>query len=97
MENKDSLNYAIYNHYKNDYDFKAVYIKSLGSLKGFKDYLKITLNTFINDFDIYLDKPYLDVSWFKFNGRYIDIDLLYDIFKDYLKESRENKNIKKGY
>ena len=79
---------AIYNLLKDDHDFISLYkAHNNESTRGYKALLKREIYFFISDFDIYLDKPYLDVSYMVYNGRYIDLDLLHDIFKNTLKEN----------
>ena len=71
----------LYEHFKDDLDFIEVYQKhNNGKTKGFKSFLKEQIRFFVDDFDIYLDKPYLDISWLKVNNKIVDVDLLFDIF-----------------
>jgi hypothetical protein len=76
----------IYEFLKEDYVFQQDYLKYHKTLWGFKSFLKGIIDGFISDYDIYLDKPYLDISYLKVNDKIVDIDLLYDIFKESLRE-----------
>jgi hypothetical protein len=77
----------LYTFLKNDIDFKLVYYKEYKKIKGYKALLKENIRFFVENYDIYLDKPYLDISYLKVNDKIVDIDLLYDIFKNNLSES----------
>lgn len=71
-------------HCLDDDEFKKVYIKKHGNLKGFKETLENTIEFCFNDayFDPFLDKPYLDYTWLKFKNlkKYINLDDIYDCF-----------------
>ncbi len=76
----------LYDNFKNDLDFIEVYKKHhKGKTKGFKKRLKENIEFFIDNFNVYLDKPYMDVSWFKVKNKLINIDLLYDVFLEGVK------------
>jgi hypothetical protein len=77
----------IYATIKNDQDFLSVYKQhNNGSVKGFKTFLKSCISYFISEFNIFLDKPYIDVSYLRYNDKLIDLDLLHDIFVNSIKE-----------
>ena len=76
----------LYTFLKNDIDFKLAYYREYKNTKGFKALLKENIRFFVENYDIYLDKPYLDISYLRVNNRIVDIDLLYDIFKESLSE-----------
>lgn len=76
----------IYDYLKDDQDFKELYLNHKKTLKGFKGFLKGIIEAFVSDYDIYLDKPYLDVSYIKIKDKIIDLDLFYAIFKESLRE-----------
>jgi hypothetical protein len=78
----------IYSKIKNDHDWLSVYKQhNNGSIKGFKTFLKSCILFFISEFNIFLDKPYIDVSYLRYKDKLIDLDLLYDIFVNSIKES----------
>jgi hypothetical protein len=65
-----------------DIDFLKCYKKNNNNrLKGYGLFLKEIIEEFTYNYNIYLDKPYLDISYLKVNDKIIDIDLLFDIFK----------------
>ena len=82
MKENQNIKQALYNYCKSDHDFIQEYKSFKGSLNGFNSYLSDTIDLFINDFDIYLDKPFLDLSYLEIGNLIIDIDLLFDLFKD---------------
>jgi transposase len=83
----------LYNYYKDDSDFIDVYKKNNnGKVKGFKSFLKEQIRFFVDVYDIYLDKPYLDISWFKVNDKIVDIDLLWDVFMEGIDELQQVVN-----
>jgi hypothetical protein len=84
---------VLYNYYKDDSDFIDVYKKNNnGKVKGFKSFLKEQIRFFVDVYDIYLDKPYLDISWFKVNDKIVDIDLLWDVFMEGIDELQQVVN-----
>ena len=76
----------LYTFLKNDIDFKLAYYREYKNTKGYKALLKENIRFFVENYNIYLDKPYLDISYLRVNDKIIDIDLLYDIFNESLKE-----------
>ena len=76
----------MYDYLKDQQDFQELYLNYKKTLKGFKSFLKGIIEAFVSDYDIYLDKPYLDVSYIKIKDKIIDLDLFYDIFKESLRE-----------
>jgi len=79
----------LYDFVNQDDDFKNLYKRyNKNKISGFKSFAKRNIDVFVSDFNIFLDKPYLDVSYLKVKDKLIDLDLLYDIFKNYLEERR---------
>lgn len=78
---------ALFDLLKEDADFLEVYKEyNNNDEKGFLSLLKDSISFFISDFNIFLDKAYLDISYFIYKNRYINLDLLYSIFKEGAKE-----------
>lgn len=69
-----------------DDDFKDEYLKTKGTLKGFEDVIKEVASYCFNDeyFNPYLDKEYLDCCWLKVANKIINLDDIYEVFKDYI-------------
>lgn len=80
----------IYDFLKNDQYFHSQYLKHHKTLWGFKSFLKGIIDGFISDYDIYLDEPYLDICYLRVNNKIIDLDLLYFIFNESLREGYWN-------
>lgn len=79
---------------KHDDDFVDLYASYQENMEGYEDYFKSTIEHFVGDFNIYLDKPYIDISYIKFkDNMFIDIDLLWGIFKDGLNELDEERDL----
>jgi hypothetical protein len=77
----------LYETMKHDPEWLSVYKQyNNNNLKGFKSTLKNCIDFFINDFDIYLEKPYIDVSYLRYKNKLIDLDLLHDIVINHIKE-----------
>ena len=72
----------------NDDDFKSTYLEYKSDLTGFKELIKDVANYCFNDdyFNPYLDKAYLDCCYLKINNKIINLDDIYEVFKDYLME-----------
>ena len=76
----------LYDFLKNDQYFESLYLEHKNTLKGFKGFLKGIINAFVNDYNIYLEKKDLGICYLKIKNKIIDLDLLYDIFKESLRE-----------
>ena len=72
----------------NDNDFKDTYLKYKPDLAGFEELVKQVANyCFNNDyFNPYLDKEYLDCCYLKVDDKIINLDDIYEVFKEYLLE-----------
>jgi len=75
----------VYNFLLNDDDFKKLYLNRKNNYNGFKDIIKDTVEiAFDYDTALYLDKPYLDISWLKLKNKLINLDYLWEIFVERL-------------
>lgn len=76
----------------NDGDFKKCFecnYKTYNEGKlTFKQYTKIIVDLIFEDCqeELYLDKTYLDISYLIINDKIINLDFVYDIFNDYMKD-----------
>lgn len=72
----------------NDDDFKNTYLEYKSDLTGFEELIKDVANYCFNDgfFNPYLDKAYLDYCYLKVGHKIINLDDIYEVFKDYLIE-----------
>lgn len=90
----NNIENVLFETLKNDEDFVNLYASYKGNLEGFEDYFKSTIENFVGDFKIYLDKPYIDISYIKLkDNSLIDIDLLWNIFKNGLEELDEERDL----
>ncbi len=77
----------LYTEIKDDPDYIKLYKKyNNNKIKGFKTLLKDCIYSFIENYNVFLDKPYLDVSYIRYNNKFIDLDLLDDIVVNDIKE-----------
>jgi len=77
----------LYNEIKDDKDYIKLYKQyNNNKIKGFKTLLKDCINSFIENYNIFLDKPYLDISYIRYKDKFIDLDLLHDIVVNDIKE-----------
>ena len=68
----------------NDDDFKETYLKHKNTLEGFENAVIDVADYCFNDayFNPYLDKPYLDYCYLKVGGKIINLDDIYEVFKN---------------
>ena len=80
---KAFINFAL-----QDDNFKEEYLTYKGSLIGFEDFLKQIASYCFNDdyFNPFLDKPYLDYCYLKICKKYINLDDIFELFKNDLME-----------
>ncbi len=77
----------LYNEIKDDPDYIKLFKKyNNNKIKGFKTLLKSCIYSFIENYNIFLDKPYLDISYIRYKDKFIDLDLLDDIIVNDIKE-----------
>lgn len=89
----EDIKKVLFDVLKGDEDFIDAYASYKKNLEGYEVFLKRTIECFVSDFNIYLDKPYIDISYLKLkNDSLIDVDLLWEIFKSDLKELKEEQN-----
>lgn len=72
----------------NDDDFKGTYLEYKPDLTGFEELIEDVANYCFNDgfFNPYLDKAYLDCCYLKVGNKIINLDDIYEVFRDYLME-----------
>lgn len=72
----------------NDDDFKDTYIKYKHNLTGFEELIKDVASYCFNDdnFNPYLNEEYLDCCYLKVDNKIINLDDIYEVFKEYLLE-----------
>ena len=82
---------GLYDFCKDDYDFIELF-KSYndGNERGYKTAIKDSIRFFVDNLNIYLDKPYIDVSYLQMDDKLIDLDLLHDVFKNDLIERMDS-------
>ena len=77
----------LYNETKHDQDWIKLYKQyNNNKIKGFKTLLKDCISSFVENYNIFLDKPYLDISYIRYKNKFIDLDLLDDIVVNDIKE-----------
>lgn len=80
---KEFIKYAL-----QDDDFKNTYLKHKPTLEGFNELVEDVANYCFNDayFNPYLDKEYLDYCWLRVDNKIINLDDIFEVFKDSLEE-----------
>ena len=81
----------LYDFCKDDYDFIDLFKNyNGGNERGYKTAIKESIRFFVDNLNIYLDKPYIDVSYLRMDDKLIDLDLLHDVFKNDLIERMDS-------
>lgn len=72
----------------NDDDFKSTQLEHKPDLTGFEELIKDVASYCFNDklFNPYLDKAYIDCCYLKVGNKIINLDDIFEVFKDYLME-----------
>jgi|GEM_PF-3065834 len=81
----------LYTFLLEDEDFKQVWIANGSMLTDYHIALKELLSyVFYSEFNPYLDKPYVDYAWIEIQGYIINLDDIYDCFKNMMNEVDTN-------
>jgi hypothetical protein len=84
----------IFNTYKYDKDFIQCFKENNNnSLKGYIPFFKDIIRFYSENFNFYLDKKYLDISYLIIDKKILDIDLLFSIFQNNIKEGLKNYDL----
>lgn len=66
----------------NDKDFEAYWQKTMYNMKDYGMTVYESVEIAFNSGQVFLDKPYLDVSYLNIDGKLIDLDYIWDIYKN---------------
>lgn len=70
-----------------DKDFQKVFnkVQEVNKNIEYKETLTdVIMNCYFGDYNLYLDKTYTDIAWIKINNNIINLDDLFDVYKNYL-------------